>query len=44
MKLSYLGNVVVLLVQLCHYKTVNLLNLNLLLSPSNALGPVYPND
>ena len=31
MKLFYLGNVVVLLVQLCHYKTANLLNLNLLL-------------
>ena len=30
-KLCYLGNVVVLLVQLFHYKTANLLNLNLLL-------------
>ena len=43
MKLCYLENVVVLLVQLCHYKTVNLLNLNLLLQPSNAPGPVYLN-
>ena len=44
MKLCYLVNDVVLLVQLCHYKTANLLNLNLLLKPSNAFGPVYLND
>ena len=44
MKLCYLGNVVVLLVQLGYYKTANLLNLNLFLQPSNALGPVYLND
>ena len=31
MKLCYSGNVVVLSVQLCHYMTANLLNLNLLL-------------
>ena len=44
MKLSYYGNVVMLLVQLCHYKSANLLNLNLLLQPRNALGPLYLND
>ena len=44
MKLCYLGNVVVLLVQLCHYKTANFLNLNPSLQPSNALGLVYLND
>ena len=27
-----------------HYKTANFLNTNLLLQPSNALGPVYLND
>ena len=43
-KLGCLGNVVVLLVQLRHCKTANFLNLNLLLYPSNALGPVYLND
>ena len=42
MKLCYLGNVVVLLVQLCHYKTANLLYLNLSLQPSNAPGPSVP--
>ena len=44
MKLCYLGNVVVLLVQLSHYKTANPRNLNLLLYRNNALGPVYLND
>ena len=44
MKLCYFRNVVVVLVQLCHYKTVNLLNLNHLLQSSNALGSVYLND
>ena len=39
-KLCYLGNVGVLLVELCHCKTAILLNLNLLLQPSNALGHV----
>ena len=43
MKLCYLGNVVVQLVQLCHYKTANLLNLNLFLQPNNALGPANLN-
>ena len=43
MKLCYLGNVAVLLVQLCHFNTANLLNLNLLLQPSNAFGQVYLN-
>ena len=41
MKLCYLGNVVLLLIQLCHYKAANFLNLNLLLQPSNPLGLVY---
>ena len=44
MKLCYLGNIVVLVVQPCDYKTANFLNLNLLLQLSNALDPVYLND
>ena len=44
MKLCYFWNVVVVFVQLYHYKTANLLNLNHLLQSSNALGSVYLND
>ena len=44
MKLSNLGNIVVLLIQFCHCKTANFLNLNTLLQHNNALGVVYLND
>ena len=43
MNLCYLGNAVVLLVELFHYKTVYLVNLDISPDPSNVLDPVYLN-